>query len=361
MKHRLIKSSLRTLTVGCVLIFLPSGTPALAQDPALPPQTQDNPQGPKLSSDQLDNLVAPIALYPDPLLSQLLVASTYPLEIVEAQQWLQQNKNLQGDQLMDAARQQNWDPSVQALVAFPDVLTRLNQDIRWTTDLGNAFLAQQEDVMSSVQHMRERAKDAGKLSSTSQQTVKTETQGDKTVIKIQPANPQVIYVPAYDPAYIWGPPLWGYYPSLYYSGFGFGFGPAVNVGFYFGGWGGWGGWGWGPNWFGRTVVVNNYFFNHYGFRPGPWGARPGIWAHNPIHRMGVPYPNRQLANGFHAMPRIAPHPIARPSMPARVAAPPAMRSPPQFHAAPRMAAPTPHGNFGFHGGGFHGGGGHRGR
>ena len=110
---------------------------------------------PLLSPDQLDNLVAPVALYPDPLLGQVLAASTYPLEITEAQQWLQRNRNLQGTQLVDAAKQQNWDPSVQALVAFPDALNLLSNDIRWTTDLGNAFLAQQADVMSAVQAMRD--------------------------------------------------------------------------------------------------------------------------------------------------------------------------------------------------------------
>ncbi len=112
------------------------------------------PSAPPLDPQQLQDLVAPIALYPDNLLSQILAASTYPIEIVEAQQWLQQNRNLKGQALMDAAKQQNWDPSVQALVAFPDVLTRLNQDIRWTTDLGNAFLAQQPDVMHAVQQLR---------------------------------------------------------------------------------------------------------------------------------------------------------------------------------------------------------------
>src|SRR5581483_8747877 len=155
-------------------------TLAAAQQPppypeAPPPDGQNPvPAAQPLTPDQLDTLVAPIALYPDPLLSQVLVAATYPIEIVEAQQWLQQNKNLQGQQLTDAAKDQNWDPSVQALVAFPDVLTRLNQDIRWTTDLGNAFLAQQADVMNAVQRMRQRAQQAGKLQSNTQQTVNTE-------------------------------------------------------------------------------------------------------------------------------------------------------------------------------------------
>src|SRR5277367_4246242 len=138
---------------------------APAYPPVSPPISQqgsplDNPQpadqGPAqlLTGPQLDNLVAPVALYPDPLLGQVLAASTYPLEIVEAGQWLQQNRNLRGQQLMDAARQMNWDPSVQALVAFPDAVTLLTRDIRFTTDLGNAFLTQQADVMGAIQRMR---------------------------------------------------------------------------------------------------------------------------------------------------------------------------------------------------------------
>ena len=199
----------------------------------MPPQQTVLPQ-------QLDNLVAPIALYPDPLLAQVLAASTYPLELVEAQQWLQTNNYRQGQDLMDAARQQNWDASVQALVAMPDVLAKLTQDIHWTTDLGNAFLAQQADVMSAVQRMRARAQANGKLQSTPQETVTTENQGDQSAIEIQPANPEVIYVPTYDPSYVWGPPAWGYYPPLYYPGYGYWFGPGIDIGFCFGGWGGWG-------------------------------------------------------------------------------------------------------------------------
>src|ERR1022692_2472977 len=260
-----------------------------------------------LSPEQLDTLVAPIALYPDALLSQVLVASTYPLEVVEAQQWLQQNGSLRGQQLTDAARQQNWDASVQAMVAFPDVLTMLNQDVQWTTALGNAFLAQQSDVMAAVQEMRARAQANGKLSTTPQETVTTQTQGGQTAIDIAPADPQVIYVPQYDPAYVWGPPAWGYYPPLYYAGYGFGFYPGINIGLYFGGWGGWGfggrGWGWGPNWFGGSLFVNGGFFNRYGFRgglyAGGFGGR-GAWQHDAGHRLGVSYPNSQLASRYGA-------------------------------------------------------------
>ncbi|MDE3186089.1 MAG: DUF3300 domain-containing protein, partial [Acidobacteriota bacterium] len=140
-----------------------------------------------MTPDQLDDLVAPIALYPDPLLGQVLAASTYPLEVVEAQQWLQQNGNLHGQDLINAARQQNWDPSVQALVAFPDVVTMLNRDVRWTTDLGNAFLAQQQDVMAAIQRMRVRAEQNGKLSSNQQQTVTTDQQNGQSAVVIEPA------------------------------------------------------------------------------------------------------------------------------------------------------------------------------
>src|SRR5580693_3816009 len=207
---RPIPTVLRNLISGvCValLLLFPGGAIMFAQDQdnAQLPEQQGAPppQAQLLSPDQLTNLVAPIALYPDNLLSQILVASTYPLEVVEAGQWLRQNGNLQGQQLVDAARQQNWDPSIQALVVFPDVLNRLNSDIRWTTDLGNAFLAQQADVMNAVQHLRAEARANGKLNSNAQETVTTQAQGDQSAIAIQPADPQVVYVPTYNPEYVW--------------------------------------------------------------------------------------------------------------------------------------------------------------
>jgi hypothetical protein len=289
-----------------VLTLLGTGTLVWAQEqapPALPPGQQPQvQQGPQQvwSPEQLNNLVAPIALYPDPLLGQMLVASTYPLEIVEAYQWLQRNRNLRGQALVDAARKQPWDPSVQALVAVPDALAKLSQDIRWTTDLGNAFLAQEADVMNAVQQMRARAQDGGKLASTPQQTVTTQAQGGQQIIVIQPADPQVIYVPSYDPVYVWGPPVYGYYPPLYYSGFGFSFGFGFNLGFCFSDWLGWGGWGWGPSWFGHSVYVNDYFFGHYGYHHhyhGGFGGRT-VWTHDSGHRLGVPYGNHQVAARF---------------------------------------------------------------
>jgi hypothetical protein len=283
------------------LVLLATYGILFGQEPAPPPeQTSPPPQQQPLSPQQLDDLVAPVALYPDPLLGQLLAASTYPLELIEAQQWLQQNRGLTGQALVDAARQQNWDPSVQALVVFPDILGRLTSDIRWTTDLGNAFLAQQADVMAAVQRMRTRAQANGRLAPTPQQNVVTQNQGGQSVIEIQPANPNIVYVPSYNPLYVWGPPVFGVYPPLWYPGIdiGFGFGPGIEIGAFFGGWGGWGwgGWGWGFNWFGGGIFVNDRFFHRFGFND--WhGEGYGVraWAHDPEHRLGVPYSNRGLA------------------------------------------------------------------
>ncbi len=306
----------QSVPVLVVLALVALSAPAFAQEfpaPEFPAQRFPPPQiGPSgaaaqvWSADQLNNLVAPVALYPDPLLGQILVAATYPLEVVEANQWLEQNRNLSGQALIDAAKQQPWDPSVQALVAVPDALAKLNQDIRWTTDLGNAFLAQQADVMSAVQTMRQRAQGNGRLVSTPQQTVSSQYQGGQQVIEIQPTSPEVIYVPVYDPVYVWGPPVYGYYPRLNYSYWGFGFGPAWHFGAFFGGWGGfgwgWDSWGWCPSWYGRHVFVNPVFFNHYGFRHnyygGGWGGGRTIWAHDPGHRLGIGYGNRAVESRF---------------------------------------------------------------
>jgi len=195
-----VRNALSGLCILLLLLF-PGGAILFAQDAVPPDQGQPPAQGQQqlLSPDQLNNLVAPIALYPDNLLGQVLAASTYPLEVVEASQWLQQNRSLSGQQLLDAARQQNWDPSIQALVVFPDVLNRLASDIQWTTALGNAFLAQQNDVMSAVQKLRAEARAAGKLNSTPQQSVNTQTQNGQSAITIQPTDPQVVYVPVYSP------------------------------------------------------------------------------------------------------------------------------------------------------------------
>lgn len=288
----------------CLAVLLIAVVLLGQQQPLPPPSAPPPVSAQPLSPQHLEDLVAPIALYPDNLLSEILVASTYPLEVVEAEQWLQQHPNYKGKKLMDEAQKQNWDPSIQGLVAFPDVLARLNQDVRWTTDLGNAFLAQQADVMGAVQRLRARAQANGKLQSGPQDNVTTATQGGQTAIQIQPANPGDVYVPYYNPAWVWGPPAYGYYPPLLYPPLdvGFSFWPGVDLGFYFGGgWGLWGGlgWGWGPNWFGGTILLDPYFFHRFGFRDFHGGFGGGnIWAHNPGHRLGVAYPNRAVAQRF---------------------------------------------------------------
>jgi hypothetical protein len=305
--HMNARSFRREIVVGSMLVLGLSGfAGAQEPQPSPPPpaDTQGAPNTPALSEGQLDNLVAPIALYPDPLLGQILAASTYPLEVVEALQWLNQNRNLAGEGLLKAAKKQNWDPSVQALVILPDVLTRLNTDVRWTTDLGNAYLAQPADVMNAIQRMRAKAEANGKLQSGSQETVTTANENGQSAIEIEPTDPEEIYVPQYNPAYIWGPPLIGFYPPLFYPGIdiGFSFFPGIYIGGFFGGCCGWGafGWGWSPGWFDHRLLVNNYFLHRYGFHDFHGGEFRGTeaWAHNPEHRMGVPYPNRGLANQY---------------------------------------------------------------
>jgi hypothetical protein len=286
----------------CVLLVASVGLLAQDQAPAPPPPGQ------ALTPDQLNDLVAPIALYPDPLLSQVLVASTYPLEAVQASQWLQRNPGLTGPALTGAAQQQNWDASIQALVVFGDVLKRLSDDVSWTTNLGNAFLAQQQDVMDAVQRMRQQAQQAGKLASTPQENVVAQNEGGQPYIEILPADPDVMYVPMYDPAWIWGPPLWYAYPRWYWpnrsiivGGIGFGFGGGINIGLFFGGgWHGWGGWGWQPGWGNHSVIVNNAFIHQYNFNTAHLANMHGtsVWTHDAAHRQGVPYATPGLNDRF---------------------------------------------------------------
>jgi hypothetical protein len=294
-----------TVAILCAGLLLVPGNAMLWGQQAPPPPPPLPPPGQALTPDQLSGLVAPIALYPDELVSQILVASTYPLELVEAGQWLQRNPGLTGPALTQAAQQQNWDPSVQALVVFPDLVKRLNQDITWTTNLGNAFLAQQGDVMDAVQQMRRNAEQAGKLASTPQQKVVNTNENGQPIVEIQPANPAMMYLPYYDPAYIWGPPLyypypgWGYPPFI--GGAYFGFGLGIPMGLYFGGgWGGWGGWGWGFGWGNHSLFVNNSFIHRNGFNAGRGASLSGRsnWSHDASHRGGVPYANAGVANRY---------------------------------------------------------------
>ena len=257
---------------------------APAQQPAAAP----------IPPDQLDSLVAPIALYPDPLLAQVLAASTYPVEIIQLQQWLTKNPGLKDQALEDAVSKQPWDPSVKGLAGLPDVIKRLADDIQWTTDLGNAFLAQQKDVMDAVQRMRAKAQAKGNLSSNQQQTVQTKTVENQPVIVIEQANPQVVSVPSYNPTVVYGPPPYPY-PPVYYppppppGSLAISFGIGMAMGAAMGG-----AWGYGCGWGGSsTVVINNN--NNY-VRTGGGGG--GNWQHNSAHRGGTPYPNRTTANRY---------------------------------------------------------------
>ena len=231
------------------------------------------------------------------------MASTYPLELVQAQQWVEKNKSLKGDELTKAVEKQPWDASVQATVVIPDLLKRLTEDITWTHNLGNAFLEQQDEVMDAVQRLRKKAKDAGKLDSSEQQKVETKTVETKTIIEIQPTSTSVVYVPTYSPTVIWGP-MYYPYPPIYYPPYyggawlGFGVGIAVGIGIS-------GGWGWGCGWGGggNNVYINhNNNFNRINtgnINTGNIGSgNRSNWNHNPSHRGGAPYASTNTANKF---------------------------------------------------------------
>jgi uncharacterized membrane protein YgcG len=277
-----------------------------AQPPQAPPYTQQTP-------DQLQQLVAPIALYPDSLVAQVLAASTFPAEVVEADRWVQANPDLKGDALAQAVDQQSWDPSVKALTAFPTVLGNMDKNISWTSSLGDAYYNQEQGVMDAIQVMRQKAQQAGNLKDTPQQTV--QTQG--STIVIQPASPDVVYVPAYDPWLVYGYPVaawpgWYPYPGIWWGGPSLYWGVGFGIGFYGGyGWG----WGhWGVGWGGHTVIYNNnryysrsntfYNRNNYYRAGGERGVAnnvqrgPANVYNNPGGRDTPFHGNNQAARGY---------------------------------------------------------------
>ncbi len=289
--------------MACLLALLPPGLEAAYGQAAPPPATAapDASSTPAFRTEEIDQMLAPIALYPDQLLAQVLMAATYPLEIVQADRWVKDpnNAKLQGEQLAAALETLTWDPSVKSLVPFPQVLAMMSEKLDWTQRLGDAFLAQQADVMGSVQRLRRQAQDAGALQSTEQQTVVSEGQ---TVV-IQPANPQIVYVPSYNPTVVYGtwpypsyPPVYyppppayypGYYPgSALVSGMAFATGVAV-VGSL---------WGWGScNWGHGDVNINTNRYNTINStnvrsgRSSQLSANANTWRHDPSHRAGVAY------------------------------------------------------------------------
>ena len=287
------------LALLCAALLAPGEDALLAQEAAKPP-TSAAPaaaaanETAKIPPEQLEALVAPVALYADPLLAQVLVAATYPLELMQLQQWLLKNKNLKDKALADAVGKQPWDPAIQSMAAFPEAVKRLTDDIQWTTDLGNAFLAQQADVMDAVQRMRKKAQDKGALKSNDQQKVETQVVEEKTIIVVQPSNPEVIYVPVYSPTVVYPPPVYPY-PPIYYPpppppGAAFmTFTAGVMVGAAV--WGGTCcGCGWGSN---NTVNVN--VNNNYNKNTNVSG---GNVQHNSAHRGGAPYSNQVTASKY---------------------------------------------------------------
>ncbi len=292
----------------CSLLIAPGDTMLLAQQ-AQNAATPEQQTPSKIPPEQLDSLVAPIALYPDPMLSQTLVASTYPLEVVQLQQWLTKNSGLKDQALADAVKKQGWDPSIQVMAALPQVVKQMAENIKWTADLGNAFLSQQDDVMGAVQRMRQKAKDTGNLKSSEQQKVETKVVESKSVIVIEQANPQVVYVPSYNPTVVYGPPVYAYPPiaypppGYYAAGMAISFGVGVAMGAFWGG----GGWGYGCGWHGggNAIVINNnnnFVSNYNRQNINRSGNRSNVgnstWQHNPQHRGGAPYSDRATATKY---------------------------------------------------------------
>ena len=314
--------------LSCCLVLLGAGDGfASPQTPPAPPQAAQQ------SPEQLQQLVAPIALYPDGLIAQILPAATYPAEVVEAQKWMAQHKDLTGEALAKEVDKQSWDPSVKALTQFPAVLGNMNQNLAWTSELGDVYANQQQDVTNAIQTMRQRAQQAGNLKTTPQEKVQTKGQS----IEIEPATPDVVYVPQYDPWLVYGDPLavfpgWYPYPGLFWDGPGIGFGLGFGIGF-FGGFG-WGWHHWGFDWHhgGRVEYNHNAYFSHSrtivnrngfdrgGFRGGSFGGREGGHAEGGMHSgafSGFDHGGMARSNSFRGQSSFG----------------------------------------GFHGGGFHGGGG----
>lgn len=267
--------------------------------------TQGTQESKTFKQEELDQMLAPVALYPDELLSQILMASTYPLEIVQADRWTKQNKNLKGDALTQALEKQDWDASVKSLVNFPDVLSKMNENLEWTQKLGDAFLAQQKQVMDTVQNLRKKAQEAGNLKSTEQQKVIVQ----EKVIVIEPAQPQVIYVPSYNPTVVYGAWWWPAFPPfppffLPPPGMFIGFGMGVAAG------AAWG-YAWGhANWHGGDVDIDvnrntniNNNINREKYKSdmknkGRGEGGQGKWQHDASHRKGASYRDQATAQKF---------------------------------------------------------------
>ena len=283
-------------------LFIPSGI--AAQDFEQPEQTD------RFRKEELDQMLAPVALYPDSLIAQILMASTYPLEVVQAERWVQQNKTLTGDALDDVLKEKSWDPSIKSLCNFPDVLFAMSDKLDQTRKLGDAFLSQKNDVMTTIQQLRRKAEKQGNLKTTKEQKVIHE----EDVIRIEPAVRQVVYVPVYDPLYVYGPwwypaypPYYWYYPpGVIISGGFISFGPRFFIGIDLFSWS-W--FDWHRHYIYIDVLKARRFHR---FRNSHYSDRY-FWRHDPVHRRGVAYRDRRTSERFGQKPlrRTAPGPEMR--------------------------------------------------
>jgi uncharacterized membrane protein YgcG len=366
-----LKQSLSFLLSFCLALTTAPGALAYQADQT---SAQVPVQAAKQAPTQLQQLVAPIALYPDSLVAQILAAATYPDQVVEADRWMQQNADLKGEQLGQAVDKQLWDPSVKALTEFPSVLGNMDKNLSWTSSLGDAYVNQPQDVMSAVQVMRQRAEKAGNLETTSQENV---SQQGQTIV-IEPADPQIVYVPEYDPWLVYGAPIgvwpsWYDYPGLFLVGPGIGFGLGFGVGF-FGGFG-WGWHHWGSDWDHHNIVFDHHrfeshsrtFFNHDAFNHGRGGfdyRRPDF-GHGPA---GFNHGSQSFHPGPEGRPTIHGSPAIGHESGLHSGAfsgfdhggsVRGMSSRGQSSLGGGSHGGGFHGGGGFHSGGGHGGGGHR--
>lgn len=274
-----------------VMFLAPGQLPSFGQGASAPAAASAAQPAAPLKAEELEQMLAPIALYPDSLLAQVLMASTYPLEIVQAARWVKSNPGKTGKALEDALQTQSWDASVKSIAAVPQVLQMLDEKLDWAQRLGDAFLAQRDDVMNAVQRLRSKAQSAGKLQTTKEQKVSTQQAAGKTVVVIEPANPQVVQVPVYNPATAYGAwpypayPPYPYYPFGYVAGSALAFTASVAVGAAL-----WGNCNWGNN----NVNVNVNQYNSF----NRTNISNSNWQHNAEHRKGVPYRDQGVAQQF---------------------------------------------------------------
>jgi uncharacterized membrane protein YgcG len=276
----------------CMALAMPALTQAPPAVSTSPLATTSGTEAKSFAQQELDQLLAPVALYPDALLAQVLMASTYPLEIVYAERWIKANPNLKGAGLEDALQSQRWDPAVKSLTVLPQVLTMMSERLDWTQKLGDAFLAQQQDVMATVQALRRKAIDQGTLKDSKEQRVIIVTENNVTIIKIESVEPEVVYVPVYDPAVVYGawpylayPPYYWYPPGYPYPP-GLWFGAGIIIG-----WALWGDCNWGNG----RVYVDHRRYNNFN-RSNISGDN--TWRHNVDHRGAVPYRDRKVADQY---------------------------------------------------------------